>query len=158
MHGKQFILDAVYAGIDEHNLYGRLDFHEIPPEPVQLIVNLEIHSLHASSPAAKPIAWRLEVDVDRQIRRWELRRGDEKPIATSDDQTSEVIVALARTFEFRIPIVSFRAKQESAIHLRFSLWREGLPIDALPLEGAVVIPVITEDQMAGELYNYSVSS
>jgi alpha-amylase/alpha-mannosidase (GH57 family) len=158
MHGKQFILDAVYAGIDEHNLYGRLDFHEIPPEPVQLIVNLEIHSLHASSPAAKPIAWRLEVDVDRQIRRWELRRGDEKPIATSDDQTSEVIVALARTIEFRIPIVSFRAKQESAIHLRFSLWREGLPIDALPLEGAVVIPVITEDQMAGELYNYSVSS
>ena len=159
MHGKQFVLDAVYAGIDEENLYGRLDFHEIPQEPVQLIVNLEIQPLHATKPAGKPIAWRLEVEIDRQIRQWTLRAGDAEPIAQSEEsQDSEVRVALTRTFEFQIPIAKLRAKQESAIHLRFSLWREGLPIDALPLEGAVVVPVITEDQMAGELYNYSVSS
>ncbi len=28
MHGKQFLLDAVHAGIDDAYLYGRLDFAE----------------------------------------------------------------------------------------------------------------------------------
>ena len=32
MHGKQFLLDAVYAGIDDHNVYGRLDFVGKVPE------------------------------------------------------------------------------------------------------------------------------
>ena len=33
MHGKQFLLDAVHAGIDESYIYGRLDFVEnkVPP-------------------------------------------------------------------------------------------------------------------------------
>ena len=34
MHGKQFLLDSVYAGIDEQNLYGRLDF--VGTEKVQV--------------------------------------------------------------------------------------------------------------------------
>ena len=30
MHGKQFVLDSVYAGIDEEYVYGRVDFAEKP--------------------------------------------------------------------------------------------------------------------------------
>ena len=42
MHGKQFLLDSVYAGIDEVNLYGRLDFIDIPPkEKFDLVVNMK---------------------------------------------------------------------------------------------------------------------
>src|SRR5579871_1857721 len=42
IHGKQFLLDSVYAGIDEHNLYGRLDFIDALPESAfDLVVNLE---------------------------------------------------------------------------------------------------------------------
>jgi len=161
MHGKQFLLDAVYAGIDEDNLYGRLDFYEIPQEPVQLVANFEIHGRTPGSDSRPTtVTWRLVVDIDQQITGWELREAEpDNPVMKSEkQQEGNVRVALTRTFEFQMPISQLRAEKGSAIHLRFSLWREGLPIDALPLEGALIIPVITEDEMAGEMYNYSVSS
>jgi len=147
----------VYAGIDEHNLFGRLDFHEIPEDPVQLIVNLDVDPPRR---AGKSEHWRLAVDIHRNVQRWELRdtEGDRLVIESQKQQEGDICVALTRTFEFKIPYADLRAEKGSAIHLRFSLWREGLPIDALPLEGAMLIPVITEDEMAGEMYNYSVSS
>src|SRR5450631_420572 len=43
MHGKQFLLDAVYAGVDADSVSGRLDFHKaIPDGPYQIIVNIEV--------------------------------------------------------------------------------------------------------------------
>jgi hypothetical protein len=85
--------------------------------------------------------------------------GPDNPVVKSEKQREgNVVIALTRTFEFQIPIAQLRAGKGSAIHLRFSLWHERLPIDALPLEGAMVVPVIGEDEMAGELYNYSVIS
>ncbi len=43
MHGKQFLLDAVHAGIDESHIYGRLDFVEnkVPGEDFEIVVNVE---------------------------------------------------------------------------------------------------------------------
>jgi hypothetical protein len=65
---------------------------------------------------------------------------------------------MTRTFEFKIALSDLGAEQGSVIYLRVSLWREGLPIDALPIEGAMQLPVVSEEEMQGELYNYSVSS
>src|SRR6202030_3210697 len=43
MHGKQFLLHAVQAGIDASYVYGRLDFAEnpIPAVEFELVVNVE---------------------------------------------------------------------------------------------------------------------
>src|SRR5436305_1238551 len=42
MHGKQFLLDSVYAGIDSTQLYGRLDFKDkVPETDFELVVNAE---------------------------------------------------------------------------------------------------------------------
>src|SRR6266481_5734459 len=42
MHGKLFLLDSIYAGIDEKNIYGRMDFAEqIPEGEFEVVVNLE---------------------------------------------------------------------------------------------------------------------
>ncbi len=42
MHGKQFLLDSVYAGIDSSCLYGRLDFAgKVPEEDFEIVVNVE---------------------------------------------------------------------------------------------------------------------
>ena len=147
MHGKQFLLDAVYAGIDGVNLYGRLDFHEIAQEPIQLIVNLEVHERDHR----KVANWRLVADIDKQLQHWELREANSEVVAANSEARKELQVALRRSFEFQIPIAELRAESGSAFHLRFSIWREGLPIDALPLEGAVVVPVITEEEIGGEL-------
>ena len=155
MHGKQFLLDAVYAGVDEQYLYGRLDFYEIPHETVQLIVNLEVRDRSHRRTAN----WHLDADIsNKELQRWEVSDAETEHAIASSNDVKEVQVSLRRSFEFQVPITALHAEKGNAFHLRFSLWREGLPIDALPLEGAVVVPVITEEEMAGELYNYSVSS
>ncbi|HZP24466.1 MAG TPA: hypothetical protein VFB04_13530 [Terriglobales bacterium] len=46
MHGKQFLLDAVYAGLDADAVSGRLDFHHgVPQDAYRLVVNLEVWRL-----------------------------------------------------------------------------------------------------------------
>lgn len=161
MHGKQFLLDAIYTGVDEENLYGRLDFCELPKEDVQMVVKIEVQNRPGSS--AKPetrINWKLTADLNHSVKRWELRETDpDRLVVKSEHQPlSRIVVSMKRTFEFMLPLAELKAERGSAIQLRFSLWREGLPIDALPVEGAVTLHVITEDEMAGEVYNYSVSN
>src|ERR1700693_2146956 len=42
MHGKQFLMDEVFAGIDEQYVYGRLDFAgKVLEDPLEVVVNLE---------------------------------------------------------------------------------------------------------------------
>src|SRR2546427_7262766 len=52
MHGKQFLMDSVYAGIDESNVYGRLDFigGKIPEMDFELVVNFESWAADAQRP------------------------------------------------------------------------------------------------------------
>src|SRR5215831_6942082 len=48
MHGKVFLLDSIYAGIDEKYVYGRVDFAELPaPGKFEMVVNLESWAEHA---------------------------------------------------------------------------------------------------------------
>src|SRR5499427_2177523 len=47
MHGKQFLLDAVQAGIDEQYAYGRLDFAgKVPEDSLEIVVNVESWANH----------------------------------------------------------------------------------------------------------------
>ena len=53
MHGKQFLVDSVQAGIDEENVYGRLDFAGKPPDTdFDLVVNLESWAADEAAPTA----------------------------------------------------------------------------------------------------------
>src|SRR6202043_3403019 len=69
MHGKLFLCDSVYAGIDETNVYARLDFAEAMPESdFEIVVNLE--SRADQSQRARR-ALRLNVKIEnRRIRSW----------------------------------------------------------------------------------------
>src|SRR6202007_635762 len=71
MHGKQFLLDAVHAGIDDAYIYGRLAFvdHQIPLGDFELVVNLE-----SSAEGVPPSrALRLDVAVAAgKIREWKV--------------------------------------------------------------------------------------
>jgi alpha-amylase/alpha-mannosidase (GH57 family) len=163
MHGKQFVLDAVYAGIDENDFYGRLDFYAIPENPVQLIVKIDVEGPRSQTREGekrRSSRWRLTMDFDKTLKSWELRESETQGMVLHSDTTQQGIVQIVftRTFEFKIPLTLLRAEHGDCLHLRLSLWSQGLPIDALPLEGAIQIPVITEDEMSGELYNYSISS
>ncbi len=162
MHGKQFLLDAVFAGVDADSVSGRLDFqHGLPEGAYRLMVNLEVrHDGHDRKSAIA--SHRLAVDAfGSTLQKWVLSNGEERhKLATfsadnGDVGTNGVEVALQEIFEFRIPFSLVGATEGSRIRLRFAIWRDHLPVDSLPLEGWIDLFAAPEDEMENNLYNFS---
>jgi alpha-amylase/alpha-mannosidase (GH57 family) len=152
MHGKSFLLDSVYAGIDQTNLYGRLDFSgKVPDSSFELVVNIE-------SSAATDRSLRLDVLVEeRAIRSWKISQSDQEAgLASSEQPRAEIKLVLGRNFEFKLPLAWLRDSQASPasanpsgrLRLRFSLWQNRLPVDALPLEGWIELQLLSEEDLA----------
>jgi hypothetical protein len=166
MHGKQFLLDAVHAGIDDAFLYGRLDFAEntLPAMDFDLVVNLESWATEESRPRR---TLRLDVRVELgKIRAWKLGVPEEnQPMALMERPTGQVAVALGRNFEFKVALAWLLATPSSSApasanslgndsnavttkqRLRLSLWQNGLPVDSLPEEGWMELPLLRQEDM-----------
>jgi len=160
MHGQRFLVDSVYAGIDEKYVYGRLDFIGNPPEAdIELVVNLESWAADAQRPRR---ALRLDVQIEAgNMRSWQVSAADEKqPLASPKQTSQEVAIALARNFEFKLPLTWLLATPVGSgsagkattlvatkLRLRFSLWQNHLPVDALPLEGWMELQILSEDEL-----------
>jgi len=167
MHGKQFLLDSVYAGIDSTHVYGRLDFAgQIPKEDFDLVVNVE--SWASGEPRPRRTL-RLEASVhERRIKEWKIENGSEERVMASLSQPEEhVKLALLRNFEFKMPLAWLLATPSAAseerlaerkagatavaatskLRLRFSLWQNRLPADSLPLEGWIELQVLSEGDL-----------
>jgi alpha-amylase/alpha-mannosidase (GH57 family) len=164
MHGKQFLLDSVYAGIDSEFVYGRLDFAgTVPDMEFDLVVNLE--SWANGEPRAQRTL-RLDATVrDHKLAGWKVE-GREDSLQPGSEKTEETAkAALVRNFEFRLPLswllaaptVGAAPKTQddhkpaatavaatTRIRLRFSLWHNRLPVDALPMEGWIELQVVSE--------------
>ena len=151
MHGKVFLLDSIYAGIDQHNIYGRVDFvAEVPASDCEIVVTLESWAGRSSRPRR---ALRLNVQVkESKIASWN--------VSDNGDQISRdgVDVALARNFEFKLPLAFLYAQPPEStsdpsspattkIRLRVSIWQNRLPIDALPLEGWIELQLLPEHEL-----------
>jgi alpha-amylase/alpha-mannosidase (GH57 family) len=166
MHGKQFLLDAIYAGVDEEFLYGRLDFAaETPPTGVfRVIANIEV--FHGESTTS----FRLIADSQgSDLRNWTVTNGEEKHVLASADSGSgltcaadpvaqQIKVVIANIFECQIPHKILGAQYGDRIRLRFSLWREKLPVDALPVEGWLDLRISSDAELEENIYNYSVDN
>ncbi len=162
MHGKQFLLDSVYAGIDATNLYGRLDFKDkVPEHDFDLVVNVESWARGEQRPRR---TLRVEASVrNRQLKEWKIENGGEgKPLASSTQLGEEGKLALLRNFEFKLPIAwlatpaaeavpdrkaAASASGTSRLRLRFSLWENRLPVDSLPMEGWIELQVVSESDL-----------
>ncbi|HLV88101.1 MAG TPA: glycoside hydrolase family 57 protein [Candidatus Sulfotelmatobacter sp.] len=163
MHGKQFLLDAVYAGIDATHLYGRLDFKDkIPDADFQIVVNVE--SWAAGEPRPRR-ALRVEASAqERRMKEWKIENGEPgRTLASSAGVEESAKLALQRNFEFKLPLTWLLATPPdsggekdrkvagipttSKIRLRFSLWQNRLPVDSLPLEGWIELQVVSEGEL-----------
>jgi alpha-amylase/alpha-mannosidase (GH57 family) len=161
MHGKQFLLDAVFAGIDDHYVYGRLDFvGKVPEEKFEIVVNLESWANQATKPRRQ---LRLDAAVGAgQLQSWKVTEGAEQLSATAVGTTDGARVALLRNFEFRIPLTWLLAAPleiekargprtsdllTTRLRLRFSLWQQHLPVDALPVEGWIELELLSEGDL-----------
>jgi hypothetical protein len=164
MHGKQFLLDAVYAGIDSTHVYGRLDFlDKVPDEDFDLVVNVESWASGEQRPRR---TLRVEASVhERRLKRWKVENGsEERALASSTQPDDHVKLALLRNFEFKLPLVWLLATPAavpaerverkttavaatSKLRLRVSLWQNRLPVDSLPLEGWIELLVVSEGDL-----------
>ena len=162
MHGKLFLMDSVYAGIDENYVYGRLDFiDKLPAMAFELVVNLESWAANAQRPRR---ALRMEARIEGgRMSVWQISTPDQDvPLATSEHTTAEVKIALARNFECKVPLSWLLATPVTAdrtaawqtlpvatkLRLRFSIWQNRLPVDALPLEGWIELQLLSEPGLA----------
>jgi len=168
MHGRQFVLDSVYAGIDSTFVYGRLDFAgPVPDMEFDLVVNLESW---ADGEARPRRTLRLDAKVeDRKLTGWKIEGLEESASASSSKSEESAKAALVRNFEFRLPLSWLLAQpgsatsfQTAAVHitgpvaiapasrlrLRFSLWHNRLPVDALPVEGWIELQLVSEAELA----------
>ncbi|HUM05009.1 MAG TPA: glycoside hydrolase family 57 protein [Terriglobales bacterium] len=165
MHGKQFLLDAVHAGIDEQFVYGRLDFAgRVPEAAFELIVNLEARS-KPGTPVRRELRLDAVVETGR-LQSWKLADPKEgRELATSTGPGQEIRVALVRNFEFRVPLAWLQAAPvevdkirgpkalgdvTTRVRLRFSLWQNRLPVDALPVEGWIELEMLREEDLASQ--------
>ena len=165
MHGKQFLLDSVYAGIDATCLYGRLDFSgKAPAEDFEIVVNVE--SWASGEPRPRRTL-RIDAAADAgRLTTWKIENGVAGRVLASSSQTDEhARIALLRNFEFKVPLTwllavptsgsdgtekkagSAPSVPTSKIRLRFSLWQNRLPVDSLPLEGWIELQVVSEGEL-----------
>ena len=104
---------------------------------------------------------RLEGSVDGgALTRWRLRPFDtDVPVAGSDVPFNNTVrVTLLKNFEFQVPLVMMGARMGQVARLRFTVWRDRLPVDALPVEGSLDVPIVSEEEMEAATYNYSAHS
>jgi len=162
MHGKQFLLDAVYAGLDADSVSGRLDFYQSLPEgPYQIIVHIEV-TADLKDRNSTASSYRMVVDAQgANLLGWVLTNGNERNklashAANNGSQSANgVEVAIAEIFEMRVPFDLIGARTGSRVRLRFGLWRDQLPADSLPLEGWIDLYALAEEEIESNLFTFS---
>jgi hypothetical protein len=91
-----------------------------------------------------------------------VTQGKDKAVADSTNAGDIARVALVRNFEFRLPLNwllaaplqmdKVRGPKSSdlltvRLRLRFSLWQNHLPVDALPVEGWIELELLAEEDL-----------
>ena len=190
MHGRQAFFESAYAGIDEANLYSRIDFAAVLPEgELRLVVQCGTRSPKptASAGASKaedsapeaphaPTGDRLlrfELTLlDGKLKDWNVCADGPAKLAettsqgsqdaasngmvlASENEPSGVEAALARILELKLPLSMLGGTPGQTINLRFTLWRQGLPLDALPVDGSMDLEIASEEKLADNIYSYN---
>ena len=96
---------------------------------------------------------RLIANLEKKLLGWELRAGKkDEVVLASNGEPGRVQVVLPRNFEFQVPLEKLGAAKGSSIRLRFSLWRDGMPVDAVPLEGSITLQVVEEEELERNIF------
>ncbi|HET7872771.1 MAG TPA: glycoside hydrolase family 57 protein [Terriglobales bacterium] len=150
MHGKVFLLDTGYAGIDEQNLYCRLDFMEPPGEwaggETALVITIQV----TPPGGAESIAYRLEAGLSPEgIRGFTFSETGQEPYSGRE---VALRVRMESIVEALVPLELLSAARGNLLQIRFTLWRDRLPLDALPQEGSIEVRVLPESELAALPY------
>jgi alpha-amylase/alpha-mannosidase (GH57 family) len=149
MHGKSFLLDTGYAGVDASSLYCRLDFLKPASKwavaQTRVVISVESMPLDAALPIT---SYRLQSDIAKgSVTRWQFcENGIEK------QAHPDLRVEMDAILECQIPLSDLNAEQGTVLRVRFSVWRDHLPLDALPQEGSIEVRVVAESELSAVPY------
>lgn len=115
MHGQQFLVRELHYGSDATQAYLRLDLHPGAHAGLEIRVSLEGSGR----------------DVEIQTR----LNHEGVELIHSDRHGDAIHCAWRRVFEMSLDLESLDISPNHPVRLQLSLWREGLPADAVPAQG-----------------------
>jgi hypothetical protein len=129
MHGKRFLIRELSYGSDGQNLYMRVDFEA---EALAALSGMEAHiSIQPVSGQAQPsfvsFAFANGAVEPRDVR---LAR---------PDCAGGIEFAMRKVLEGRLSLAAAAVGSGQALRLQLSLWKQGLPLDAVPHEGWIEV-------------------
>ena len=133
MQGQPPILQELYYGRNSEKFFLRIDFCEHPPESLEKIsLRVCIRNAMRSTEAVLSFS----------------RETSDSPIQcrlTSDHATHSRSVlgqaALGRVLELELNLTAMGVRSDHPFEFQVSVWQERLPLESLPIEGWLTVPV-----------------
>jgi alpha-amylase/alpha-mannosidase (GH57 family) len=133
MHGQAPLLKELYFGRGTERFYLRIDFVETPPPSLEDIT-LRLGLRHAKG--VRELALRFARDAESQAVACNLSAEQELPAGTSPGQA-----VLKKILELEIHLAALEIPLDQPFEFQVSLWKEHLPLESLPLQGWLTVPL-----------------
>lgn len=126
MHGRKLVIQELSYGSDGQNLYVRIDFEA---SAAAALSGVDAH--FTVQPAADPSHSSFVV---LSIRNGTVHAADLR-LAKQDAGPGAVEYAFHKVLEARFSLAALGVSSGHALRMQLSIWKEGLPLDAIPQEG-----------------------
>ena len=147
MHGKLFLLERAYAGIDEHHCFLRLDLSGQLQGDHNLEVRLEVlpESVERSR---KAFVARFSISQGKLLSKELIALAEASRSGNgAESSTRPIQASFEKMLRASIPLPTLGAQAGDTLLLRFTISREELPLDSLPAQGWMEIPIMAEEKM-----------
>src|SRR5438874_2209149 len=147
MHGKKFLLERAYAGIKAQDFSFRVDFANQLHGSHQIETRIEVQP-PSTEQARKTFIVRFHLSGGK-MQRADLSRSStsESNGSASSLKTERVESSLEKVLRAKVPLSILGAQLGDTLLLRFAILSEQLPVDSLPAQGWIELPIIAEEQM-----------
>jgi alpha-amylase/alpha-mannosidase (GH57 family) len=146
MHGKQFVLERAYAGVNNHDLFVRLDFASDLIGDHTLEVRIEV--LPASiEQSRKAYLARFQLSGRRLVASELLQPSHPDNNGAGSSSSQNLESSFERVLRARLPLSLLGARKGDTLLFRVTLFREQLPLDSLPAQGWMELAILAEEQM-----------
>jgi alpha-amylase/alpha-mannosidase (GH57 family) len=131
MHGKRYLIRELHYGSDGQNLYLRVDFEAHQAEGLSGLEARFSIQAGADAALASSVVARFQ---EGQVTPVQLQFARSRP-----GESWAWELAFQKILEARLSLAALGVRAGQSLRLQISLWREGLPVDAIPQQGWIEI-------------------
>jgi alpha-amylase/alpha-mannosidase (GH57 family) len=144
MHGKKFLLERAYAGMNETEFFFRLDLSADLLTAYDVETRIEVQPSSISRPRKAFLA-RFRI-ADQNLVSAELGSSEEDS-TTAKSSNGKLTASFHKILRAKVGLADIEALVGDTLLLRFTILREQLPLDSLPAQGWMELLVVPEEQM-----------